>query len=268
MLEFRARIVAEAIPVTNHFILTPFVLDQHSSELEILAQSSWTINRPNLPEGSLQQRLSELHRPLVDLVAQAVARGQRPVSIAGDCCTAIGVLAGLQRAGQDPTLIWLDAHGDFNTWETTPSGFLGGMPLAMVVGRGEQTLVNAMGLRPLPEAHVILTDGRDLDPGERQALAGSAVRHYSVPHALLMQPLADRPMYIHFDTDIINPDDAPAMTYRTPSGPSAAELEALFRSLALAGHIVAISMATWNPQRDQDGHSQTVCMALLQALLD
>ncbi len=252
----------------NQFILTPFFLDQPSSGLEPLAQPGWTINRPNLPDGSLQHRLSALHRPLADLVAQAVAKGQRPVSIAGDCCTAIGVLAGLQRAGQDPTLIWLDAHGDFNTWETTPSGFLGGMPLAMVVGRGEQTLVNAVGLRPLPEAHVILTDARDLDPGERQALVGSGIRHYSDPRALLTQPLADRPLYIHFDTDIINPDDAPAMNYRTPGGPSAAELQALFRSLARAGHIVAVSMATWNPQRDQDGHSQAVCMALLQALID
>jgi arginase len=139
--------------VPNHFILTPFVLDQPSPDLEILAQSGWTINRPNLSDGNLQYRLSALHQPLADLVAQTVASGHRPVSIAGDCCTAIGVLAGLQRAGQDPTLIWLDAHGDFNTWETTSSGFLGGMPLAMVVGRGEQTRVNAVGLRPLPEAH-------------------------------------------------------------------------------------------------------------------
>lgn len=62
---------------------------------------------------------------------------------------------GLQRAGIDPNLIWFDAHGDFNTWETTSSGFPGGMPLAMIVGKGEQTMPEAVGLRDLPEGQVI-----------------------------------------------------------------------------------------------------------------
>jgi arginase len=72
------------------------------------------------------------------------------VSIAGDCVATMGVLAGLHDAGITPTLIWFDAHGDFNTWETTPSGFLGGMPLAMIVGRGEQTMPHGWAGDPLP----------------------------------------------------------------------------------------------------------------------
>ncbi len=178
------------------------------------------------------------------------------------------MLAGLQRVGLNPVLIWLDAHGDFNTWETTPSGFLGGMPLAMLVGRGEQTMTKAVGLRPIPEARVILTDGRDLDPGEKQALAQSGVHHITDSRLLLNHPLVANPVYLHFDTDIVNPEDAPAMGYRAEGGPSFAELQTIFRSLAQTGRVVAVSMTTWNFKLDADGRSQVVCMELLHSLID
>ena len=83
--------------------------------------------------------MSILHKEIAKHVSAALTGGSLPVSIAGDCCTAIGVMAGLQKARIQPLFIWFDAHGDFNTWETTPSGFLGGMPLAMIAGMGEQS---------------------------------------------------------------------------------------------------------------------------------
>jgi arginase len=252
----------------NRFIVTPFALDEPSSELEGLAQADWLINKPELPAEDLQSRLSILHRPIADFVADTVAHGDRPVSIAGECCTPIGVLAGLQRAGLNPVLLWLDAHGDFNTWETSPSGFIGGMPLAMLVGRGEQTMTKRVGLNSIAEAQVILSEGRDLDPGEKQALAQSGVHHIVDCRTLLDHPLIGNPLYLHFDVDIVNPNDAPAMSYPTEGGPSAAELRTIFRSLAQQGNVAAVSMATWNPILDADGHSQIVCMELLHTLID
>ena len=250
----------------NRFIVTPFFLDEPSPALESLAQA--VVNKPNLPAGDRQQRMSALHEPIADFVADILAQGDRPVSIMGDCCATIGVLAGLQRAGLQPTLIWLDAHGDFNTWDTTPSGFLGGMPLAMMVGRGEQTLVNAVGLRPFPENRIILTDGRDLDPEEKRAIIESDVVHLTDFRTLLEHPLLNSPLYVHFDSDIINPDDAPAMSYRALGGPSAADLRTLFRSLAQTGRIEVVSMAAWNPNLDSDSRSQAVCMELLNCLIE
>jgi arginase len=252
----------------NQFIVTPFFLDEPSSELESLARADWLINKPALPDEDTQCRMSALHQPIADFVANTIARGERPVSIAGDCCTTIGVLAGLQRAGLNPVLVWLDAHGDFNTWEITPSGFLGGMPLAMLVGRGEQTMTKMVGLHPIPEAQVILTDGRDLDPGEKQALAKSGVHHIVDSRFLLNHPLVVNPLYLHFDADFVNPNDAPAMSYRAQGGPSSAELQTIFHSLAQTGRVVALSMATWNPKLDADGRSQAVCMELLHCLID
>jgi arginase len=186
--------------------------------------------------------------------------------VAGDCCTSLGVLAGLQRAGISPTLIWFDAHGDFNTWETTPSGFLGGMPLAMLVGRGEQTIVEGVGLKPLPEVQVILTDGRDLDPGERLALQSSEVTHLPGVEDLLDFPLPEGPLYVHFDTDIVDPSEAPAMNYPVAGGPSAETLRRVFRRLAESRQLAAVSLSAWNPALDGNGQSQSACMSLLKKL--
>jgi len=252
----------------NKFIVTPFILDQPVPDLETLIQADRILNKPVLSEATSQQRMSQIHQPLAHLVADAIAAGERPVSIAGDCCTTIGVLAGLQRAGLDPVLLWLDAHGDFNTWETSPSGFIGGMPLAMLVGRGEQTMMNAMGTQPLPENQATLCDARDLDPLEKQALAESEVHHVDDARNLLQHTQITRPLYVHFDTDIVNPKDAPAMSYATPGGPAAAELQAIFRSLADSGQIVAVSMTAWNFSLDQDGRTQKVCMELLRSLIE
>ncbi|MCI0393784.1 MAG: arginase family protein [Chloroflexi bacterium] len=254
--------------MTDRAILTPYFIDRQSPRLEqLLARPEWQINRVELPAGTAQERLIPLYQPLAAFVAETVARGQRPVSLAGDCCTSLGVLAGLQRASLSPTLIWFDAHGDFNTWETTPSGFLGGMPLAMLVGRGEQSIAAGLDLRPLPEAQVILTDARDLDPGEREAVAGSAVTHLPAVEMLLDHPLPAGPLYTHFDTDVINPDEAPAMSYRTAGGPSAATLHRAFGRLAATGQIAAVSFSSWNPDLDPDGRTQAVCLELLQTLL-
>ena len=250
----------------NKMLLTPFFIDESLPGLKSLVKEDWQINEPTLLPGDKQQRLVTINKPLRDMVADALNQGQRPVSIAGDCCTSIGVLSGLQRAGLNPTLLWLDAHGDFNTWETTPSGFLGGMPLAMLVGRGEQTIVEGVGLKVLPENQVILTDARDLDPDERVALEGSAINHVPDVDTLLDSPLPDGPLYVHFDSDIINPSEAPAMNYLTPGGPSSATLRALFQRLARTGRVIAISVSSWNPEMDGDGRSQKVVMGLLDEL--
>jgi arginase len=253
--------------VENEYCLTPYFLDRPVPELRSLAGEKWQLVEPALPAGEIQQRLVTLYQPLRDQVADIARRGNRPVSIAGDCCTSIGVSAGLQKAGLHPTLIWLDAHGDFNTWKTTPSGFLGGMPLAMLVGRGDQTMVNGVKLNPILEEKVILTDARDLDPGEREAVAGSAIRHLQRVEALLEMGLPAGPLYVHFDCDVLDPQEVPAVSYPAPGGPSVETLRRVFGRLAGTGRVIAVSFSSWAPDLDQDGHSQTVCLELLDELV-
>jgi arginase len=252
----------------NHFILTPFFLDQLLPGLESLAEPGWSLNKPVLPKGAPQSRMSLLHEVIANEVAEAVKGGRRPVSIAGDCCSTIGVVAGLQRAGINPFVIWFDGHGDFNTWETTPSGFLSGMALAMLAGLGEQTMPENVGLQSVSEEMIILTDGRNLDPQERDLIERSKVTHLTHVAELLEYPLPRLPLYIHVDVDIINPIDAPAMSYVAPGGPRASELENIFRFLAETGQIAAASVCTWTPELDVNKQSETVSMKLLQVLLE
>ena len=247
----------------DHTILTPYFLDQPLPALDDLALPGWTVNQPPLPAAASQHRMSLLYENIAASVATALAHGRRPVSLAGDCCAALGMVAGLQRAGLRPSLLWFDAHGDFNTWETSPSGFLGGMPLAMLAGRGEMTMPHALGLHPFPEDQVYLSDGRDLDPLERQALLASAVH---------LQPLEDfvpppGPLYVHFDVDIVRTADLPAVSYPAPGGPSAADLARLFTALAATGRVAAVSFSAWNPALDQSGISRNTALKLLQYLL-
>ena len=253
--------------MNTQYILTPYFLDQPLDRLNELAQSNWIVNKQDLPDSDKQSRMSVLHKVIARHVADAITDGFVPVSIAGDCCTAIGVMAGLQKAGIMPLFIWFDAHGDFNTWETTPSGFLGGMPLAMIAGLGEQTMPNAVGMQPVEHENIILTDGRDLDPDEKELVSGSGILHLPDPISLLEYDFPDRPIYVHFDTDIVNPRDAPAMNYVAQGGPRAEELGKVFRYISQTGKVKAISVSSWNPELDKDGFSKGTILNLLQELV-
>lgn len=253
----------------NRFILSPQFIGQPVPLLKNLAKEGWCLNEPHLETAGddPQARMSAIHEPLAAFVEATVRDGKRPVSLSGDCCSSIGVLAGLQRAGVAPTLVWLDAHGDFNTPETSPGGFWGGMPLAILIGRGDQTMPRAIGLAPLAEQDVILADARDLDPGEDAALAASGLTHVDSVRALLSMPLPEGSIWVHFDTDIIDATEAPAQNYPVAGGPTSAEMAVLFDRLAQSGRVLAVSLSSWNPELDEDERTERLFMRLLERLV-
>lgn len=209
-----------------------------------------------------QHRLVTLNRVL----AAEVAGGGPCVVYAGDCLAAIGVLAGLQQKGIIPTLYWFDAHGDFNTWDTTPSGFLGGMPLAMLTGRGERTLVEGVGLAPLADDRVVLVDGRDLDPGEREAVAESSMRVCPVGEVATGEP-SSGPLYVHVDVDVVDPRDLPAVNYPAGDGPGLEAVAAAVRRLAATGRVVAVSISSWNPALPGSGRAAVATRRITEVFL-
>ncbi len=101
--------------MSDRTILTPYFLDEPDPAIADMAAPDWRVIQPDLPPGERIERMGRLYDALAGEVAAALAAGERPVSIAGDCCASIGVLAGLQRAGLEPTLLWLDAHGDLSS---------------------------------------------------------------------------------------------------------------------------------------------------------
>ena len=128
-------------------------------------------------------------------------------------------------------------------------------------------MVQGVGLQPIAESDIALSDARDLDPEERRSLETSKVQHLPEVSMLLEQPLPDGPIYVHFDVDIVNPMDAPAMNYLAAGGPSVAELRRVFTHLAASGRIAAVSLSSWNPELDVDGRSRQAALSLLESLL-
>lgn len=251
----------------DHVLLTPYTLDQATPGLERLARPGWQLTDALVGGDTQFDRIGSIHRRLCRLVSEAVKRGDRPVSVAGDCCAAIPVLAGLQSNGLHPVVVWLDAHGDFNTAATTLTGFLGGMPLAMISGRGDQTLMQSVGAHLLLDDDIILADARDLDPMERALLKGTGIHHLHTVAEVLDAIPPHRPVYVHLDFDVLNPADAPAMRYSVPGGPSLAELVSLANALQKTDRIAAVSATTWDLEADREGRTGKACMAALDAFL-
>ena len=145
--------------------------------------------------------------------------------------------------------MWFDAHGDFNTPETSPGGFVDGMPLAMATGRCYPQVWQRLGEEPaaVPEAHVLHVGSRDFDPGEQQSLADSGVEVVSgedivrrgVRAALV--PALDtlrghvEAVYLHIDIDVLDPAAAPAVDFPSTGGLTVPELEEAI--WLVAGHL-------------------------------
>jgi arginase len=254
-------------PRANAFVLTPFFLEKQRLRLLRLARKGWHVNQPSVSGKGQLKRMTAIHAPLAAFVAESVKRGTRPVSIAGDCCAAIPVLAGLVRVGLAPVIVWLDAHGDFNTPDTTVTGFTGGMPLAMIAGRGDLTLTEAAGLAPTDERDVVLCDGRNLDPAERAALEQSKVTLVTDLARLLDYVPKDRPVFVHFDPDIIDAADAPAQQFPESGGPSLARVCEVLGKLGAERDVRAVSLAAWDLAKDRRRTTEQAAFAALDALL-
>lgn len=235
------------------------------------------VDAVRITDKSEQMRsMAGVYARLAAAVKPALLAGELPCSISGDCVSTMGMLAGLQQAGREPQrILWLDAHGDFHTWGTTQTQYLGGMPLAMLVGRPDRrqqqrddiaALRNGVGARPYPEARVVLSDARDLDPGEDAALLQSAIVHCPLDRALEHLRL-DESLYVHFDTDVLDePQRMPALKYHVAGGPRLEQIAALFQRLR-AYPLVAVSVSAWHAEQDMDGRAARAVVDLLEILL-
>jgi arginase len=253
--------------MTSYRILTPTMLDRPVDGLDRVAdRGGWTLNAPPLPDGDELARTGAVLTGLATLVEGAARNGQRPVALGGDCCQSIALMAGLSRAGFQPVVLWLDAHGDFNTHETTISGFVGGMPLAMLTGHGRRDLLRAVGLEPMPERDVVLCDARDLDPREAALLSTTAVtRLASIDDAVAVLPL-DRPVYVHVDVDVVDGAELQKTLFPVAGGPSKADVMRALAHLRDTRHVVGVSMTAWLPAIDADGQTADYCLGLLDVL--
>src|SRR5215467_3530482 len=227
-------------------IVAPWHLDEHIADFPVPVGPAATINPP-LPDGAIPGRMTVLHRA----VADAVAGAARPLLLSEDCPASLGVAAALQRRHPEIAVVWLDAHGDFNTPAITISGYLGGMALAMLAGRAPELFADPLGLRPVPEHNIVLADARDLDPAERDALAASQVRH--IPAAAdafraALPELRGLPVYLHVDVDIMDSAQVPGLRFPAGPGPALGDVENCLTAITANADVVAACLAcAWLP---------------------
>jgi arginase len=220
----------------------------------------------------------ELMRLIALRVHDALRVGELPVVLSGNCGVAVGTIAALgpPRTG----VLWLDAHGEFNTPDTTRSAFLDGMGLTIATGRSWVAMAREIvGFAPLPDENVVLVGTRDLDAPERDALGKSFISVVS-PEALgsagvrvavgrALQRLEGRVsrLYVHIDVDVFDERVAPSNEFGDERGLSlehVAEVLATARDLMTIG---AIGIASYDPGSDPDGRTPPIVASLVRDVL-
>lgn len=223
------------------------------------------------PEYGGWKRLGFALGHLGEIVAKNERDGYFTVGLLGTCPSMPGVVAGLQHSG--PTrdalrigLLWLDAHSDFNTPDTTRSGSLGGMPVAVATGRCLPRMRLDAGLEPpLADKHVVMGGVRLTDPLEQGMLDASLIEQLSVDDLRTMSPAIMRELdrlsritdkiYVHIDMDLLDPREVMGHGNKVPNGPSSEQiatlLEAIFSRYPKAS---AVGFATI-PPKDEGGLS-------------
>jgi len=214
-----------------------------------------------------------------DLVAKNQRDGYFTVGLLATCPSMLGLVGGLQHSGptREPIrigLLWLDAHPDFNTPETTRSGSLGGMPVAVATGRALARLrLDARLDPPLSDRHVVMGGVRLTDPLEQHLLDQSSIEQTSVRDLRRGSPAVfaqlDRlsrtsdKIYVHIDMDVLDPREVMGHHNKVPDGPSSAELAKLFETIfSRYPKAAAIGFATL-PDTDEGGLSLSAVHRML-----
>ena len=217
-------------------------------------------------------------------VQRSLGEGKLPMVLGGDHSIAIGSVGGTSDhfAAQDERigLIWFDAHGDANTPETTPSGNIHGMSLAVLLGHGDSELVNLGGRCPKVLArNTVLIGIRDIDPGERESLKKWGVNCYTmrdvdergmrdvVDEAIQVASDGTAGVHLSLDLDVIDPEDAPGTGTPVWGGITYREAHLAMEMLADRAHIVAIDLVEVNPVLDTQNMTGILAAELAQGAL-
>jgi arginase len=190
-------------------------------------------------------------------VAAVRAAGSLPIAFAGDCATCAGMLAGIrERVG----VVWFDAHGDFNTPDTTTSGYFNGMALSLAVGRSWRAwTARVEGFTPVDEPDVVLAGGRDFDVEERALLDASPMQVVPIqrfneigPFERAIDALAERVrhVYLHIDLDVLDPSELRANAMAVAPGATVARLVQAIAYVRSRLTLAAVMFSSYDPRED------------------
>ncbi len=222
---------------------------------------------------------------LADAVERAAGQGKVPLVLGGDHSVAIGTVAGMSRHfhrnGRKLGLLWIDAHADMNTPETSPSGNIHGMPLACLIGRGPSELTELAGYSPAVDAaNVAIVGLRSVDEMERLNVRGAGV------HAFTMRDIDERgmravideaircvtrggiaPFHLSFDLDAVDPSDAPGVGTPVRGGITYREAHLAMELVCDSGLMASLEMVEVNPVIDEANRTALLAVELVTSAL-
>jgi arginase len=212
-------------------------------------------------------------------VSKTVSECEFPLVLSGNCNTSVGTLAGV--GPEDLGIVWFDAHADFNTPETTTTGFSDGMGLAIAVGHCWGAMAEGVtGFLPVAEENVILAGVREVEPVEQQRLEVSGVRVVgakpfesgnSAIFARALDALATRvdKVYVHLDLDVLDAESVgKANEFALEGGLSAEELESALGAVHRRFTVAACGLASYDPTFDAEGRILRAAVACARTLLN
>lgn len=209
----------------------------------------------------------ELMRMLSRAVREAREAGRFPIVLAGNCSTAVGTLAGLP-AGMG--VAWFDAHGDFNTPETTTSGFLDGTAVATITGRCWKQLAVTVGFKPIPDERVVLIGTHDLDSIEGRMLADSNIdviepTKIRTDLARTLNSIGQHveQIYVHLDLDVLDSSVASANSYALSGGLTLEDVEYALSEIAREFQIAAVTLSAYDPGADTSEQAAQAAIRLI-----
>ena len=211
----------------------------------------------------------ELMRMLSIAVREAQQSGDFPIVLAGNCSTAVGTIAGL--GSQSTGVAWFDAHGDFNTPETTSSGFLDGTAVAILTGRcWTQLAATIPGFTPVADERVCLVGTRDVDLLEGVMMDESGVEVVEPIHLRSALPRTLESIrehvdtiYVHLDLDVLDSAVAAANSYARSGGLTLEDVEYALSEIARVFRIGAVTLSAYDPASDTSDQAALAAIRLI-----
>ncbi|HXB66957.1 MAG TPA: arginase [Candidatus Acidoferrales bacterium] len=238
------------------------------------------------PEGDAQAKylpqIAAVCDALSGRVAQALSRGHLPLVLGGDHSVAVGTVSGVARhfraQGQRVGLIWLDAHADMNTPESSPSGNIHGMPLACILGMGPAELAALAGFRPMvAPRNAVIVGLRDVDQTEKPQVRESGIRAFTMRHlderglravmeeAIRLASDDTAGFHVSLDMDFVDPKDAPGVGTPVRGGATYREAHLAMEMICDSRRMVSMEVVEVNPVIDEANRTADLAVELIMS---
>jgi arginase len=221
---------------------------------------------------------------LAECVDEAIAAGQLPLVLGGDHSVAVGTISGvsqaLRRKKERAGVLWIDAHADMNTPQTSPSGNIHGMPLACCIGHGPEALTHIFGYAPkVDPKNVALVGIRDVDQLERPHVKDSGVRAFTMrdidergmravmEEAIQIASAGTEGIHVSFDMDACDPEHAPGVGTPVRGGLSYREAHLAMEMVGDSQNIVSIEVVEVNPILDEANRTALLAVELVSSAM-